>query len=1113
MSPNGVRERCKPAAIANPLSRIRLGAPGQARDVPVLVDELLMECCVAPRQLDTGAGRGKLLSRAMWLIKTALRRPYTFVVMALLIALAGGYSIVKTPTDIFPKIDIPVVSVVWNYGGLPPEEMEKRIVNNFERFVTTIVADIDHIESQTTTGLAIVKIYLQPGASVEKTIAQTTAVAQSAVRSMPPGTVPPLIMQYSATSVPIMQIALESDSLSEQQMFDYGINFIRTELVTVPGTQIPYPYGGVQRQIMVDIDPPRLHALGLSPRDVQAALAAQNVILPSGTAKLGTNEYPVMVKASPATLEELASIPIKTVDGTPVYLRDVANVRDGNMPQTNMVHVEGRRSLLMSVLKNGDASTLDVTAGIHAALPRALDRLPKEVRDQLRVKVLFDQSVFVRASVEGVVHEAVIAGVLTAMMILMFLGSWRSTVTVIISIPLSILFSIIVLKALGQTLNVMTLGGLALAVGILVDDATVAVENIHRNIGQRKPFVQAIIDGAQQVSVPALVSTLCICIVFAPIAFLTGAAKSLFVPLAMAVVFAMLMSYLLSRTLVPTLVHYLLRREAMSHHAPNRFAAAFDRGFNRFRDFYGRGLAWTLVHRPLVIVGFLAFAAGSLAMLPMVGRDFFPTVDAGLIKLHVRNAPGMRLEESEKRMVAIQKTIREVIPDHEIATMIDVMGTPYSGINMSLSEGALISPADAQVMIALEHGHRPTAEYLRELRRVLRTTYPDSTFFFLAPDISTQVLNFGLAAPINLQVVGPIGSEAQTLAFARDLAAKVSQLPGAADVHLAQVPEVPGLALEIDRVQAQRAGLTERDVASDLLVSLASSGQVAPSFWIDRRGVQYTVSVQTPQRELDSIDALRATPISTGRGTPATVGNLSTIHRTTSAANITHHNIARTYDVQANVDGTDLGTVTDAVREVVAEARKTAPRGTRVTLKGQAESMDSSFDGLASGLAVAILLVYLLLVVNFQSWLDPLIILMALPGALAGIVWILFLTGTTLSVPALIGSIMCVGVATANSILVVSFANEQRAHRDARGAALAAGMTRLRPVLMTALAMVIGMVPMAIGLGEGGEQNAPLGRAVIGGLSLATFTTLFFVPVMYSLLRRKPPARDQESVV
>ncbi|MGE3455032.1 MAG: efflux RND transporter permease subunit [Kofleriaceae bacterium] len=766
----------------------------------------------------------------MWLIRTALRRPYTFVVMAMLIAFGGIYSIKKTPTDIFPTIDIPVLSVIWNYGGLTPEEMEKRIVNNFERFVTTIVADIDHMESQTLTGKAVIKIYLQPDANVEQAIAQVTAVSQSAVRQMPPGASPPLIMRYSATSVPIMQIALETDSLSEQQLFDYGINFIRSELVTVPGTQIPYPYGGKQRQIMVDIDPQRLHASGLSPRDVQTALAEQNVILPAGTVKLGTNEYPVVLSASPETLDELAALPIKTVNGTTVYIRDVANVRDGSMPQTNMVHVEGKRSLLMTILKNGDASTLDVTDAIRKALPRALDRLPKEAQGKVRVKVLFDQSVFVRASIDGVVHEAIVAAVLTGLMILMFLGSWRSTLTVVISIPLSILFSITVLHALGYTLNVMTLGGLALAVGILVDDATVAIENIHRNIGQRKPFVQAIIDGAQQIALPAFVSTLCICIVFAPIAMITGAAKSLFVPMALAVVFAMLMSYLLSRTLVPTMVHYLLAREAMSHHAPNRFSAAFERAFERLRVSYGRWLAWALQHRPFVVVTFLAFVAGSLALFPIVGRDFFPTVDAGLIKLHVRGVPGTRIEETENRIAEIQRTIRKVIPASETETMIDVLGTPYSGINLSLSEGALVSSADSQILIALKPGHRPTAEYMRELRTALHRHHPETTFFFLAPDISTQVLNFGLAAPINIQVVGPIGSEDKTLALAEQLMAEVRKVPGAVDVHLAQVERVPQLQIAVDRTQAQRAGLNEREVASDLLVSLSSSGQVAPSY-------------------------------------------------------------------------------------------------------------------------------------------------------------------------------------------------------------------------------------------------------------------------------------------
>jgi len=1051
---------------------------------------------------------GATLDAPMWLIRTALRRPYTFVVMAMLIAIGGIASIRKTPTDIFPSIDIPVVSVIWSYSGLQPEEMEKRIVNNFERFLSTIVSDIDHMESQTLTGIAVVKVYLQPGANVAQAIAQTTAISQTAVRSMPPGTVPPLIMQYSATSVPIMQLAFESDTLSEQQLFDYGVNSIRTEISTIPGAQIPFPYGGKQRQIMVDIDPQRLHALALSPRDIQTALGSQNVILPSGTAKLGVNEYPIIVAASPTTLEEIAGIPIKTVDGRTVYIRDVANVRDGAAPQTNLVHVEGRRSVLMTILKNGDASTLEVNARIRERIPHALERLPKEAQGQIQVKMLFDQSIFVRASIDGVVREAMIAAGLTALMILMFLGSWRSTLTVVISIPLSILFSTIALWALGETLNVMTLGGLALAVGILVDDATVAIENIHRNMHQRKPFTRAIIDGAQQIAIPALVSTLCICIVFAPIGFLTGAAKSLFVPMALAVVFAMLMSYVLSRTLVPTMVHYLLKRESTKQ---SRFTVAFERMFGRLRTGYGRGLAWALHHRAFVVVGFMTFFAGSMMMLTLLGRDFFPSVDAGLIKLHVRGAPGTRLEESEQRIAAIERTIRGVIPGTEIETMLDVMGTPYSGINLSLSEGALISPADAQILIALRPGHRPTAEYVRGLRETLRRSYPETTFFFLAPDISTQVLNFGLAAPIDLQVVAQPGSEDTALAIAQELAAKVAKVPGAVDVHLAQVSKVPQYTIAIDRVEAQQAGVTERDVASDLLVSLASSGQVSPTYWLDKRGVQYLVSVQTPQYAIDSIDALRATPISSA-GKIQTVGNLSQIKRTTGPANITHFNIARTFDVQASVDATDLGSVSDAIDELVSAARAAAPKGTLITVKGQAESMNSSFNGLSSGLVFAIVLVYLLMVVNFQSWLDPFIILMALPGALAGIVWILFLTGTTLSVPALIGSIMCVGVATANSILVVSFANEQRTTRDARGAALAAGMTRLRPVLMTALAMVLGMLPMALGLGEGGEQNAPLGRAVIGGLVLATLTTLMFVPVMYSLLRRKAPVHIEVEV-
>ncbi|HEY4244657.1 MAG TPA: efflux RND transporter permease subunit [Kofleriaceae bacterium] len=1046
----------------------------------------------------------------MWLIRIALRRPYTFVVMAMLIALGGGYSTYKAPTDIFPAINIPVISVIWNYSGLPPEEMEHRITNNFERFLTTIVSDIDHVESQTLTGISVIKIYLQPGANVSEAVAQTSAIAQTAVRAMPPGTVPPLVMRYSATNVPIMQIALESDTLSEQQLFDYGVNFIRNDLATIPGAQLPYPYGGKQREIVVDIDPPRLQAWGLSPRDINTALGNQNVVVPSGTAKLGANEYPITLNATPNTLEEISSIPLKTVGNRTVYLRDVASVRDGASPQTNLVHVEGRKSVLMVILKNGGASTLDVNDAVRKTLPRALERLPKEAQGHLQAHMLFDQSVFVRASIEGVVREALIAAGLTGLMILVFLGSWRSTLTVITSIPLSILFSIIMLYAFGETLNVMTLGGLALAVGILVDDATVAIENIHRNMHQKKEFTRAVVDGAQQIAVPAFVSTLCICIVFAPIAFLTGAAKSLFVPMALAVVFAMMMSYLLSRTLVPTMIHFLLAREKPGQ---TRFTAAFERGFTRLRTWYGRGLAWALHHRAFVVTTFLLLVAGSLSLITLVGRDFFPQVDAGLIKLHVRGAPGTRIEETEKRILAIEDTIRKQIPADEVETMLDVIGTPYSGINLSLSEGAAISPADAQIFIALKEDHAPTPGYVRKIREVLNRTYPETTFFFLAPDISTQVLNFGIAAPIDLQVVGPIGSEDKTLAIAQDLARKVATVPGAADVHLAQVNDVPEMRLDIDRVITQQIGLSERDVANDLLVSLASSGQVAPSYWLDKRGVQYLVAVQTPQYAIDSLDALRGTPVSNAVGMPQTVGNVAKIVRTSGPANITHFNIARTFDVQANIDTADLGSVGDRIKDIVKALK--LPTGTRIAIKGQVESMDSSFGGLESGLIFAVVLVYLLMVVNFQSWLDPFIILMALPGALAGIVWILFLTGTTLSVPALIGSIMCVGVATANSILVVSFANERRVHpdtRDARVAALAAGMTRLRPVMMTALAMVIGMVPMAIGLGDGGEQNAPLGRAVIGGLLLATLTTLVFVPVMYSLLRKTPPPQREIDV-
>ncbi|HEY1960687.1 MAG TPA: efflux RND transporter permease subunit [Polyangiaceae bacterium] len=1040
----------------------------------------------------------------MWLVRLALRRPYTFVVMAMLIVVLGVVTIIRMPTDIFPDIDIPVISVVWNYTGMQPEDMERRIVNNFERGLTTTVNDIEHIESQTLTGVAVIKIFFQPDAKIEAATAQVTAIAQTAVRSMPPGTVPPFIIRYSASNVPIMQIALQSPTLSEQELFDYGTNFIRADISTVPGAQLPWPYGGKQRQIMVDIDPQKLFAWSLSPRDIQTALSTQNVIVPTGTAKIGKQEYPITINSSPELLDEIADIPIKVVNGTPIYLRDVANVRDGYRPQQSIVHVEGVKSVLMTVLKNGNASTLDVANHVRETLPKSLARLPKD----LKATILFDQSFFVRAAVNGVAREAAIAAGLTALMLLLFLGSWRSTLIVVISIPLSILVAIILLSYLGETLNVMTLGGMSLAVGILVDDATVELENVHRNMAMGKPIVRAILDGASEIAVPAFVSTLCICIVFVPVAFITGAAKSLFIPLALAVVFAMMTSYFLSRTLVPTLVRYLLVREAEAamhgEHKKGIFAA-FDRVFNRLRAFYGRWLAFALHHRGMAIGVFAIFVAGSVSLFPLVGRDFFPSVDAGLIKLHARGEPGTRIEETEKKFTKIDATIKKVIPPGEIDTLIDNMGTPNSGLNLSLSEGALISPADGQVLVALKEHHGSTPEYVRKLRKELNKDFPGTTFFFLAPDISTQVLNFGVAAPIDVQVVGPIGQEARTYAVAEKLRDRIARIPGAVDVHLAQVVDQPQLDIDINRTMASQAGLTTQDVASDLLISLASSGQVSPGYWIDpKRGVQYLVAVQTPQYQINSIDALSSTPIARPNGAPELLSNVATISRSTSPVNITHYNVARTYDVQANVDGTDLGTLVSGVNRVIAEAKPTLPRGTSVTVKGQAESMDSSFKGLGYGLIFAILLVYLLMVVNFQSWLDPLIILMALPGALSGIAWMLYLTHTTLSVPSLMGSIMCVGVATANSILVVTFANDQRKRGfDAQNAALAAGMTRLRAVIMTALAMIIGMLPMSLGLGEGGEQNAPLGRAVIGGLLVATVTTLFFVPVMYTVLRRK----------
>jgi multidrug efflux pump subunit AcrB len=1051
----------------------------------------------------------------VWIVLLALRRPYTFVVVAMLIVLLGILTILRMPTDIFPEIDIPVIAIVWNYQGLPPDELNNRIVSNYERALTTTVNDIQHIESQTLFGVSVVKVFFQPGAKIEAATAQVTAISQTVLRQMPVGTTPPLIMRYSASNVPILQASLSSDTLTEQQIFDLANNFLRTGLATVQGAQIPWAYGGKNRQIMVDLDLPKLYSLGLSPADISNALNAQNLALPTGTAKIGDNEYPVRLNSSPEAVEALNDLPIKTVNGATILIRDVAHVRDGFSPQTSIVHEGGGRAVLQPILKAQGSSTLDIVGRVRAAMPAILAQLPKE----LRLNLLFDQSVFVRAAVEGVVKEAIIAAVLTALMILLFLGSWRSTLIVVVSIPLSILVSLIVLGALGETINTMTLGGLALAVGILVDDATVEIENVHRNLGQRKPLVRAILDGAAQIATPAFVSTLSICIVFVPVAFLSGAAKSLFLPLGMSVVFAMMTSYFLSRTLVPTMIKFLLPAEVERYQthgagqAPGadfiwRIHERFNVGFEKLRRVYGSTLAWALAHPRMTTLGFLGFVLLSAALFPMLGRDFFPAVDAGQIKLHVRGPAGTRIEETERNFSRVEDAIRRTIPPEEISQIIDNMGIPNSGINLALSDGSLISAADGEILISLKDDHMlPTPEYVRRLRRVFADQFPGFTFFFLAPDISTQVLNFGISAPIDIQLVGSLANQAENLKIARRLRDEVEKIPGAVDVHLQQVVTTPELLLDVDRTRASQVGLSQQNVASDVLVSLSSSGQVAPNFWVDHKhGVQYNVAVQTPQYRVDSLQALQNTPIADKQ---ELLGDLATVSRDFAPTNVTHYNVAPTVDVQANVQDADLGSVSDAVDRLLAKERATFPRGTTAVVRGQVESMNASFRGLAFGMLFAVLLVYFLMVVNFQSWIDPLIILMALPGALAGILWMLFITQTTVSVPSLMGAIMSIGVATANSILMITFANDQRAvGRDAHDSALAAGMTRLRPVLMTALAMIIGMLPMSLGLGEGGEQNAPLGRAVIGGLLLATFATLFFVPVVYSRLRRKAPVHE-----
>jgi multidrug efflux pump subunit AcrB len=1047
----------------------------------------------------------------MWIVRLALRRPYTFVVMALLIAIVGALTIARTPVDIFPSINIPVVSVIWQYTGLSPNEMEGRMITVSERAMTTTVNSIEHIESQSLNGVGLIRVFFQPDAKVEAGVAEVTAINQTLLRIMPPGTTPPLVIRYSASNVPILQLAVNSDTLTEQQLYDYAQNFVRTQLATVQGAQVPLPWGGKQRQVMVDLDPVALYGKGLSAADISSAINVQNVILPAGTAKMGPTEYNVRTNSSPDVLDALNDIPVKQVGDATVYLRDVAQVRDGFAVQTSMVHVDGRRAALLTILKTPSASTLDIVQRVKDALPRIQATVPQE----LGIKQLFDQSVFVRAALNGVFREAVIAAALTGLMILLFLGSWRSTLVIVVSIPLAILISVITLSALGETLNVMTLGGLALAVGILVDDATVEIENTNRNLSMGKPVLQAILDGAQQIATPAFVATLCICIVFIPVVFITGAGKYLFTPLAEAVVFAMLASYFLSRTVVPTMVRYLLPAEAHLH-APDAehtvtdagpiWAAhrAFNRQFERFLGGYRSVLTLALARRRIVAGLFGGFVLVSLGLFWMIGMDFFPTVDAGQFRLHVRCPPGTRIEETERRFAEVEDVIRQTIPADQVDIVLDNLGIPAGGINLAFSDASVVAAADGEILVSLKPGHHDsTPAFIEKLRTILPARFPDLIFFFQPADIVSQILNFGLAAPIDVQV---IGRDPHNIAIAEDLVRRISAVPGAVDVRLQQVPRYPEFGVDVDRWMARQLGYTQQNVANSLLVSLSGTGQSSPNWWLNpQNGVNYQVIAQTPQYLIDSVDALNTTPVALPGQPPQLLSNLAQVHRRTSPGVISHYNVQPVLDVLAGSDRTDLWSVASAVDKIIQDVQPTLPRGTFITVRGQAEAMRTSFTALAYGMILAVVLVYLLMAVNFQSWLDPLIILMALPGAVAGVLWMLFVSQTNISVPALMGAIMCVGVATSNSILVVRFANEQREEQgmDAHDAALAAGTTRLRPVLMTALAMILGMLPMSLGLGEGGEQNAPLGRVVIGGLALATVATLVFVPVVYSVLRRR----------
>ena len=1075
----------------------------------------------------------------MWIVRLALRRPYTFAVFALLLLILGPLSILNTPTEIFPDINIPVVSIVWQYQGLSAVDMANRIITLTERTLTTTVDNIDHIESQSLDGIGVVKVYFQPKVTVATAIAQITAVSQTQLRQLPPGTTPPLVITYTASSVPILQLGLSGQGLSEQQLNDFGLNFIRTQFATVEGAESPYPYGGKQRQVQVDLDLKALQARGLSPNDVVNTISAQNLILPSGTVKVGAVEYQLATNSAPTTIAGLNDLPIKSVNGAIVYIHDVAHVRDGFPPQTNIVRVDGQRASLMTVLKNGNVSTLDIIARIRALLPIIAQSLPP----QLRITPLSDQSIFVRGAIDGVVREGIIAGCLTAVMILVFLGSWRSTLIIAVSIPLSILVSLIMLSALGETINIMTLGGLALAVGILVDDATVEIENINRNLEEGKEVEQAILDGAAQIAIPAFVSTLSICIVFVPMFFMGGVAKYLFVPLAEAVIFAMLASYFLSRTVVPTMAKYLLqehdpageKQKLKSRNPLVRAQLAFERRFEQLRTFYFRLLQLAIAHSTVFLILFFVFTMGSFALLyPWLGQDFFPSVDSGQFKLHVRAPSGTRIEETARLCDEIDNAIREEIPKQEVVSIIDNIGIPYSGLNLSYSSTGVVGSWDADITVALTEKHHPTDLYVQHLRAKLNNEFPGVTFYTLPVDMVTQILNFGLPAPIDVQVIG--NNIQGNRVFIDSLLKDISYVPGTADLHIQQPFDNPHFFVDVDRSKSQDLGLTQRDVAGSLLASTSGSYQTSPTFWLDpRNGVSYSISAQTPQYDLQSlidlenipitatsaaatitpspflsVGAASLTPVGTGAA-PSTasgvkpiqiLGNVATLIRGTEPATVSHYNIAPVLDIYGNVVNSDLRSVSDKIEQIVAQRRKYLPRGSQIVIRGQVQTMNSSFIGLTSGLAFSILLVYLLIVVNFQSWLDPFMIIAALPAALCGIVWMLFITGTHISVPALTGSIMTMGVATANSILVISFAREQMEENagDAHAAALKAGYTRFRPVLMTALAMIIGMVPMALGLGDGGEQNAPLGRSVIGGLLFATAATLFFVPTFFSVI-------------